>query len=107
MRLRVRFFAGFRDVTGARETEVEVKSPATVERMLESLFRLYPRLQSELLDDHGGVREYVVVLVNGRSIRDLKRGATPVHDGDEIALFPPVAGGAADPSERVRPNPYS
>ncbi len=93
MRVRVRFFAGYRDLANTKQTEIELSAPATVERMLDALFSRYPRLRPELLDEHSRVREYVAVLVNGRNVRDLMKGNTPIREGDEIALFPPVAGG--------------
>lgn len=95
MRLRVRFFAAYRELANTKETGIELRSPATLEGVLDALFSQYPRLKQELLDDRGELRDYVAVLVNGRNVRDLMRGATPVREGDEIALFPPVAGGRA------------
>ncbi len=34
-----------------------------------------------------------VVTVNGRNVHELKGGRTKLSDGDEVSLFPPVAGG--------------
>ena len=34
-----------------------------------------------------------VITVNGRNIHELKGSRTRLSDGDEVSLFPPVAGG--------------
>jgi len=93
MRVRVRFFAGFRDLANTKEAMVELPSQATVEDGLQALLREFPRLKTELLDERGRLREYVAVLVNGRNVRDLMKEATALREGDEVCLFPPVAGG--------------
>ena len=41
----------------------------------------------------GALRDYVIVMRNGRRIEHDEAEATPVEDGDELAVFPPVAGG--------------
>ena len=43
-----------------------------------------------------GVKRYLkscIVLVNGKNIGYLKGKRTKLRDGDEVSLFPPVAGG--------------
>ena len=34
-----------------------------------------------------------VITVNGRNVNDLKGHRTKLQDGDEVSLFPPIAGG--------------
>jgi molybdopterin converting factor small subunit len=38
-------------------------------------------------------RQLVGIFVNGRSVRQLSGLQTPVGEGDEIRLTPPIAGG--------------
>ncbi len=41
----------------------------------------------------GALRDYVILMRNGVRIEHDEAEATPVEDGDELAVFPPVAGG--------------
>jgi MoaD family protein len=48
-----------------------------------------------------GLRPGVSVLVNGRPAAQSPGGLThPLHDGDEVAIFPPLAGGSRSHSGR-------
>jgi molybdopterin synthase sulfur carrier subunit len=47
-----------------------------------------------VLDDKGNLRSYIKLLVNGRGLHLLQGLKTVLAEGDVIAIFPPVAGGA-------------
>jgi len=54
-------------------------------------------LGQEFVDDvydkkRGKVREDMIIMVNGRNIKDLE-GEITLKDNDVIAIFPPLAGG--------------
>jgi molybdopterin synthase sulfur carrier subunit len=91
--MRVKLFATLRPLVGAKEVEAEVKPGDTVGDVLEKLTAAYPALGERVFDDHGNLQSSMNVLVNGRSIRFLNGLSTAIHDGDELALFPPVGGG--------------
>ncbi len=64
----------------------------TVQAALDDLAKQYPGI-SQRLFDNGQVRRFVNVYLNDEDIRYLDNLATPVKDGDELAIIPAVAGG--------------
>jgi MoaD family protein len=70
---------------------VEV-SGATVQAVLADLGQKYPGLTSRIFDN-GQVRRFVNLYLNEEDVRYLDNLATPVKDGDELAIIPAVAGG--------------
>ena len=92
MNVKVRFFARFRELLG---TDI-IAAPAAGTVLLD-LIREIARRKSEgyaaLFDDQGNFREFVIVMRNGKRIETADAGTTVLADGDEIAVFPPVAGG--------------
>jgi molybdopterin converting factor subunit 1 len=78
MNVRVRLFAVLRERAGAEEVELELPEGARVSDALERLAGLA-----------GGTR--VVMAVN----REYAGPDQPLSPGDELALIPPVSGGAA------------
>jgi molybdopterin synthase sulfur carrier subunit len=89
----VRLYAALREAAGQRDFEVDLPAGALMGELLRRLITLRPKLGGKILDDKGSVPRYVAVFVNGRDIRHLDGLETPVQPGDEIAIFPPVAGG--------------
>ncbi len=83
MTIRIRLFSCLRADAGADELELELADGATVSDALGSLRRTGPLV--EVL-----ARVPVVMAVN-RSYAD---DHTPLAADDEIALIPPVSGGA-------------
>src|SRR4051812_48968415 len=67
---------------------------STVTDVLKALGSQYPGLGAAIFEEGGSLRPFVNVYVNDEDIRSLSSGATPVSDGDTIALLPALAGGA-------------
>jgi molybdopterin synthase sulfur carrier subunit len=65
---------------------------STVQGVLDDLGKTYPGLASRIFEG-GQVRRFVNIYVNDEDIRYLDNLATPVKDGDELAIIPAVAGG--------------
>jgi len=82
--VRVRYFAGHRDITGKATEQVELEPGATVGTLWELLSARYPRLAA-----YGGRLLYAVN-------QDYGTLATELHEGDELAFIPPVSGGRLD-----------
>jgi molybdopterin converting factor subunit 1 len=81
MHVRLLFFATLKDIVGAREMQVEVPVGASVADVLAHLEGSYPRVKD--------YRPVVLTAINEEYVDQ----NTPVHDGDELAIFPPVSGG--------------
>jgi molybdopterin converting factor small subunit len=79
--LKVQFLARYAELMGIDSTEVTVGAPATVGHVLVLLRNLFPG--ASRLPDRP------VCALNLTQV-DL---STPVAEGDELALLPPVAGG--------------
>ncbi len=97
MEVSVRFFAGIRELVGKKVEFVNFPQDrkVTVEKIMQRLVKLYGKEFFEYAFDKttGYIREYLTLLVNGRSITTLDGLETEILDGDVIALLPPVGGG--------------
>ena len=78
----------FRRATGNRD-RVEVSAP-DVGAMLDALERAHGGLKGLVRNDDGEVHQHVAIYVNSEPIDGL---ATPLKDGDEVAIIPALAGG--------------
>jgi molybdopterin converting factor subunit 1 len=81
MRVTVRFFASHREATGLSTYVADVPDGASAADILRSLYQPFPKLKS--------ASRSVAFAVN----RSQVHAATPLRDGDELALLPPMAGG--------------
>jgi len=82
MKAKVRLFARLSELAGTRVAEVEVGEGLAVEDVYRALCVGYPSL--------AGLNGSVRYAVNG----EYAEAEHPVGDGDEVALIPPVSGGA-------------
>jgi sulfur-carrier protein len=65
----------------------------TVDDLIGDLERQFPGLRERLVDETGELRRFVNIYVNQEDIRFLDNRATPLKDGDEVAIVPAIAGG--------------
>jgi molybdopterin converting factor subunit 1 len=84
MNLTVLFFATLKERAGRDRTPLVLPDAATVSELKHTLGEQFPALAPAL--------PTVLVSVN----REFALPDDPLHDGDEVALFPPVSGGAPD-----------
>lgn len=91
-KVTVRMFTSLRALTGIRETQIEA---ANVQEIIDILVRQFGEKFSKMvLEPNGSLKSYFHVLVNGRHIRLQQGLATSLSDGDIVAIFPPIGGGA-------------
>ena len=88
----MRFFAAARDAAGTREVSVPPQALGTLLDALRA--RARPRLRR-------GAVDAARVWVNGEDPVD--GAATTLHAGDEVAVVPPVSGGAGRASPPPTP----
>lgn len=81
MTVTIRYFSLLKRVTGIDTEQVTLDPAATVGAVVEEAIRL-----------HDGLRPHAGSLLLARN-REWAAPDTPVEDGDEIALMPPVSGG--------------
>jgi len=93
MKVTLKTFADYRDITGIREKQLEIEECLNMGGLLNRLTDAYPGLRRAMFKESGGLREFVILMVNGRNIEFLDKMDTRLGEGDVIALFPPVAGG--------------
>lgn len=80
MVVRVRLFASFRESAGVSASDLPLADGATVTAAIAALQRQFPRLR---------LAAHAMLAVNHEYVGpDFQ-----LHDGDELALIPPVSGG--------------
>ena len=81
MKVRVRLFASFREAVGGGTLAWDAPAEVTVAEVVAALRETYPRL--------GPAADKALLAVN----QEYVDGDVRLHDGDELALIPPVSGG--------------
>ncbi|TFG04028.1 MAG: MoaD/ThiS family protein [Promethearchaeota archaeon] len=92
MKVSVKFFAYLSDYIDDNVLELELVEGANISNLLDFLCKSYG-IQDILFDNHEKLKSWVSILKNGREIHFLEGLKTKLKNGDEIAIFPPVAGG--------------
>ena len=89
--VKVRLFATLRKKYGVKE--LTVKCDGTLRGAIENASKIIGEgFLREIYDENQGkVKENMIIMINGRNIRDLKE--IKIKDDDIIAIFPPLAGG--------------
>jgi len=92
MSVKIRFFARFRELLGS-DIMTDVAAGTMFTPLITTVARKNPEGYIAIFDEKGDFREFVILMKNGKRIDIADAAKTPVTDGDEIAVFPPVAGG--------------
>jgi molybdopterin synthase catalytic subunit len=88
MNVRVRLFASYREAAGVGQILLELPSGATVRDAIAEISRRHPLVAE--------IRQLVIA-----KNRDYVGLEETMSDGDELALIPPVSGGAVTAGDRI------
>jgi len=91
-KIKVKLFAGIREVFQEKEREIELERASTIRDLLDFLCNTYEQRQ-KIFDQSGQIRSELIILKNGRHINFLDGIQTELKEGDTIAIFPFVCGG--------------
>jgi molybdopterin synthase sulfur carrier subunit len=94
MEVTIKLHGDLREKAGTDTIRLPISENETVDALLIKLGRRHPALLEEILDPTTGeLKEFYNILLNGRRIQRLRGIYTKLKHKDEIAIFPPVAGG--------------
>lgn len=95
MRVKVKFFAALREITGIKEGDIEMQEGATVENLLTKLTQKFgPQFKNYVFDEKTGTfKGYLQLLMDGKNISQKEGLKTRLNDGAQFAIVPPVGGG--------------
>lgn len=91
MKIRLKAFARFREVMGAEQV-FEVPEGTTLQGLLEQAGTRSSSVRGALFDGKD-LKDYVVLMRNRKRVMRRDADREVLADGDEVAVFPPVAGG--------------
>lgn len=90
-KVTVRFYTILREKVGIDRVELEADNLYEVIQKLKQKFK--EPFTSTLCDTKGNVKDYFIFLIDGRTVDRDKFKKTKLKDGQEIHIFPPIAGG--------------
>jgi molybdopterin synthase sulfur carrier subunit len=90
--MKLRCYAYFRDIIGKSEFEWNAPAP-TLGVLLGDLSQQYGKPFRRWVYEGEALSHMVIILVNGKDVRDLQGLDTPLKPDDTVVLFPPLAGG--------------
>jgi molybdopterin converting factor subunit 1 len=93
MKVKVLFFARVRELTECDSTELEVTTRARVQDVWRSVCSQFPGLRD--------FEKNVILSIN----QEFALAKTEVQEGDELAVFPPVSGGASPAGNALLTDP--
>jgi molybdopterin converting factor small subunit len=81
MIVKVLYFASAQGLTGLQKEDIRIREGSSVREMASEMYRLHPALKS--------LARSVRFSVNFK----LAQEGDSLHEGDEVGVLPPVAGG--------------
>jgi MoaD family protein len=91
--MNVRLLAGLRARAKMKSISVQLAPDARARDLLAAIRQQHPALAEYIVDANGQLLPGVLLLVNGRHTDFLQGLDTPLANGDDLVLMPPMAGG--------------
>lgn len=91
IKVRVKFFAYFRELFGGRERELILEDRLSLADLLRCLAET--RQQKEEIFQQGHLKPQVVVMLNDSVVNSEQLESIFIKDGDQVAVFPMMGGG--------------
>lgn len=93
LRITVHYSAQARQAAGTNAERVELPAPATLADLLTNLAERHTGLTRLMLGtcEPAGAKPALLVFVGDRQVR--LHDPSPLRDGDEVTLLPPISGG--------------
>lgn len=85
MAVRVRLYSRLRDAIGRDEIVLD-HTPKNVGELIESITRMYGDRFRSAVYQEGRLRDNLMILVNGHSIKLLKGLETPLSENDNVSI---------------------
>jgi molybdopterin synthase sulfur carrier subunit len=92
MKIKVKFFAYFRDLFGEREKEIRLPEGAHLRQLLEILGDS-PERRSQIFMEEEKLNAQTIIIKNAAPVQSSGGLDAPLADGDVIAVFPYLGGG--------------
>jgi molybdopterin synthase sulfur carrier subunit len=92
MLVKVRAFAQFREILG-KEMDMNISEGSTVLSLVKSIGASSAAFREQAFSGSGGPNDYILLMINRKRIDPLNDLSILLNEGDELAIFPPVAGG--------------
>lgn len=92
MKVTLRFFARFGELLG-NSLSIEGREGMSVAGLVREAAAGNKAGYDAIFDETGAFRNFVIVMRNKKRIRSQDADLIYISEGDEIAVFPPVAGG--------------
>jgi molybdopterin synthase sulfur carrier subunit len=92
MHVTLRFFARFGELLGNLR-EIEGEDGMSIAGLVRHTATGNSAGYAAIFDENGAFRDFVIVMHNKKRIRLQDAATIRISEGDEIAVFPPVAGG--------------
>jgi MoaD family protein len=92
--IKILFLSLLEDIAGTKEITLSLDKDSTIKDILKKLITMYGKdFESIILNNPETLNKYIIISLNGRDIRSLEYMNMNLHNGDELAFLPAIAGG--------------